>query len=108
MEPVPGPGGVGGDIADRSPGNLDDLAPRLDHLWRHVEAAGRDPGGIDVAVTTGRLGPAAAGFQADEHLEALDDMAALDITWSSTRVPGDSLEEAIEAIERYGAEVIGA
>ena len=33
-------------------------------------------------------------------------MAALGVTWNSTTVPGDSVESAIEAIERYGAEVI--
>ena len=33
-------------------------------------------------------------------------MARLGITWNSTTVPGDSLAHAIEAVERYGAEVI--
>ena len=27
--------------------------------------------------------------------------------WGASGVPGDSLEHAIEAVERYGAEVIG-
>ena len=47
------------------------------------------------------------GFSADAHLAALERMAALGVTWNSTSVPGDSLEHAIEAVERYGAEVIG-
>ena len=85
---------------------LDDLAPMLDHLWRHTEEAGRDPASIDVAFTTGLPGPAEEGFSADAHLEALGDMAALGVTWSSTSVPGDSLDAAIEALERYGSEVI--
>jgi probable F420-dependent oxidoreductase len=87
---------------------LDDLAPMLDHLWRHVEEAGRDRSAIDVAFTTGQPGPADDGFDAGAHLAALDDMAALGVTWNSIGVPGDSLERAIEAVERYGAEVIGA
>jgi probable F420-dependent oxidoreductase len=87
---------------------LDDLAPMLDHLWHHVDEAGRDRSTIDVAFTTGQPGPADEGFVADAHLAAIDDMAALGVTWNSTSVPGESLEQAIEAVERYGAEVIGA
>jgi hypothetical protein len=33
-------------------------------------------------------------------------MAALGVTWNSVGVPGASLERALEALERYGAEVI--
>jgi probable F420-dependent oxidoreductase len=87
---------------------LDDLAPMLDHLWRHVDEAGRDRATIDVAFTTGLPGPAEDDFDAGAHLAALDAMAALGVTWNSTSVPGGSLEQAIEAVERYGSEVIGA
>ena len=85
---------------------LDDLAPMLDHLWRHVEEAGRDRSAIDVAFTTGLPGAGDDGFDAATHLEQLDRMAALGVTWNSTTVPGDSLAHAIDAVERYGAEVI--
>lgn len=87
---------------------LDDLAPMLDHLWRHVDQAGRDRSQIDVSFTTGRPGPDHAEFDAGAHLEALDAMAALGVTWNAVSVPGDSLEQALEAVERYGAEVIQA
>jgi probable F420-dependent oxidoreductase len=87
---------------------LDDLAPMLDHLRRHVEAAGRDPATIDVAFTTGEPGPADPGFDAGAHLAALERMAALGVTWNSIGVPGDSLDRAVEAVERYGTEVIRA
>jgi len=85
---------------------LDDLAPMLAHLWRHAEEAGRDPAAIDVAFTTGLPGPAEPGFAPDAHLATLERMASMGITWSSTTVPGDSLAAAVEAVERYGAEVI--
>ena len=87
---------------------LDDLAPMLDHLWEHVEAVpAATADDIDVAFTTGEPGPADAGVpRPSAHLEALDRMAALGVTWSSTAVPGDSVAAAVEAIERYGAEVI--
>ncbi|HUO47881.1 MAG TPA: LLM class F420-dependent oxidoreductase [Acidimicrobiales bacterium] len=85
---------------------LDDLAPMLDHLHRHVEEEGRDPDGIDVAFTTGRPGPGEARFAAQDHLDALEAMAALGVTWNSVGIPGDSLDHAVEVLERYGAEVI--
>jgi probable F420-dependent oxidoreductase len=87
---------------------LDDLAPLLGHLWRSAEEAGRDPTTIDVAFTTGEPGPAHDDFDSGRHIEAIDRMQALGITWNSTAVPDTSLEQAIEAVERYGAEVIGA
>jgi probable F420-dependent oxidoreductase len=85
---------------------LDDLAPMLDHLWRHVDEAGRDRSTIDISFTTGLPGAGDDGFEAGAHLEQLDRMAAVGVTWNSTTVPGDSLAHAIEAVERYGAEVI--
>jgi len=33
-------------------------------------------------------------------------LAELGVTWCSTGVPGDSLDRAIEALQRYGEEVI--
>ena len=87
---------------------LDDLAPMLVHLWAEVEKAGRDPGQIDVAFTTGLPGASEAGFRAEQHLEALADMAALGVTWTSTNVPGSSIDQAIETMDRYGREVIAA
>ena len=85
---------------------LDDLAPMLDHLWEQVDLAGRSRGDIDVSFTTGLPGPADDGFDAAAQGERLEEMAAMGITWNSTHVPGDSVEHAIEAIERFGAEVI--
>jgi probable F420-dependent oxidoreductase len=87
---------------------IDDLAPMVDHLHRHVEAEGRDPSTIDIAFTTGLPGPADAGFDAGAHLAAFDDLAALGVTWTSVGVPGDSLAHALEALQRYGEEVIAA
>jgi hypothetical protein len=85
---------------------LDDLAPMVGHLRRHTEAAGRDPASIDIAFTTGLPGPQQPAFEAAAHLDALTSMAAIGVTWNSVMVPGDSLDHAVEAVERYGAEVI--
>jgi probable F420-dependent oxidoreductase len=85
---------------------LDDLAPMIDHLYRQVEDEGRDPTTIDVAFTTGQPGPADPGYRPDDHLEALERMATLGVTWNSVSVPGDSLDHAIEVLHQYGDEVI--
>lgn len=86
---------------------LDDLIPMLEDLWIQVEAAGRSRADIDVAFTTGLPGASDPAFRAEEHLSAFETMAGLGITWTSTNVPGDSIEGALECIERYGREVIG-
>jgi probable F420-dependent oxidoreductase len=86
--------------------SLDDLGVLIEDLRAQVEAAGRDPATIDVAFQTGLPGPADLKFSAGEELDALGAMAGLGVTWNGVGVPGDSLERAIEALERYGAEVI--
>lgn len=87
---------------------LEDLAPMLDHLWQHVDEAGRDRSEVDVAFTTGLPGPEHGDFDAAAQLEQLDRMAALGVTWNGITVPGDSLAHALEVVEQYGAEVIQA
>jgi probable F420-dependent oxidoreductase len=85
---------------------LDDLAPMIDDLRRHTEKAGRDPSTIDITFATSRPGPHHPSFRAEADLERLDAMEALGVTWNSVAVPGDSLNRALEALERYGEEVI--
>src|SRR5258707_1384658 len=82
------------------------VAPMLDHLRKHTEQAGRDPASIDVAFTTGRPGPGSDGYTAAAHLDGLEAMGALGVTWNSVGTPGDSLDHAVESLEQYGAEVI--
>jgi hypothetical protein len=85
----------------------EDLARMLDDLWQHVDEAGRDRGEIDVAFSTSAGGsPGSDAFDAAAHLEGLDELTSLGVTWNSTGVPGDSLEHALETLERYGTQVI--
>jgi len=85
---------------------LEDLLPMIDDLRRHLEEANRDPSTVDITFTTGRPGPHHPRFSAEADLERLEAMADAGVTWSSVAVPGDSLEGAIEALQRYGDEVI--
>lgn len=85
----------------------DDLAAMLDELWQLVDEAGRDRSGLDVSFGTPAGGsPADDGFDADAHHAGLDELARLGVTWSSVAVPGDSVDRALETLERYGREVI--
>lgn len=88
---------------------IDDLARMLDDLWRRVDTAGRDRADIDIAFGTSAGGALGSdSFDAEAHRAALDELAALGVTWNGIGVPGDSFDHAIEALEQYGAEVIGA
>ena len=87
---------------------LDDLAAMTDDLRRNLEQAGRDPATVDIAFTTRLAGAGSPAFSPAAHFDALEAMAAIGVTWNSTSVPGTSLAEALEALERYGTEVIAA
>ena len=81
----------------------------LDYLWQQVDAAGRDPAEIDISFTTlAGGGPGAADFNPDAHLEALQELAELGVTWCAVPIPADSLNHAVEALHRYGESVISS
>lgn len=84
-----------------------DLAPLLDELWTMLEDAGRRPGDVDVAFAPPVPGPGHPSFAAAAHLAAVEELGRLGVTWVWTSMPGGSLAEATDALERYGAEVIG-
>lgn len=87
--------------------SLDDLDPMLDHLWRYVGEAGRDPAAIDVCVQAlGCASPGEPGFAPGQHLDTLAALAGRGVTWTSTGVPGDSLDHALEVLELYATTVI--
>ena len=107
--PFPAPAAMAGVVKTPRLETLDDLAVMLDDLWRRVDVAGRDRAAIDVSFVTPAGGaPGDADFDAGAHLEGLAQLAALGVTWHSTMVPGDSIDHAVEALEQYGADVIGA
>jgi probable F420-dependent oxidoreductase len=84
-----------------------ELAVLLDDLWRRVDAAGRDRSQIDVAFMTDAGGsPGDDDFDGAAQLEGIAELAELGVTWASITVPGDSLAHALEALERYGDQVI--
>ncbi len=83
------------------------LAEAIDDLQARVEGAGRDPSSIDIAFSTPAGGdPSSEAFAADAHLEGLAQLSSLGITWVQVGLPGDSVEHAVETLERYGDQVI--
>jgi probable F420-dependent oxidoreductase len=87
--------------------SVEDLKPMLDHLWRCVDEAGRDPSGIDISLQPlGCAPPGDEAFDPQRTLDRLGTLADLGVTWTSTGVPGDSLDRAVEALEQYAATVI--
>ena len=83
------------------------LAAGVDDLRRRLEEAGRDPAAVDITFTNDAGGnPGDDDFNAAAYLAAAADLADAGVTWVQVSVPGDSLAHAVEAIERFGAEVI--
>ncbi len=82
--------------------SVDALAEGVDDLRRRLDRSGRDPEGVDVCFA------APSGGGAGGHLGALEDLARIGVTWVQVPVPGDSVEHAVETVQRYGEEVIGA
>lgn len=105
--PFPAPPAMAGTAKTPPLETVADLAEMLDYLWRHVDEAGRNRADIDVSFGTPAGGsPADDTFDADAHLEGLEELAHLGVTWCGVTVPGDSLAHAIETLERYGEQVI--
>ncbi len=83
------------------------LSDATDDLRRRLDAAGRDPSAVDISFSTREGGsPENDDFNAEAHLAAIADLGALGVTWLQVGLPGDSLEHAIETIQRYGEQVI--
>jgi hypothetical protein len=86
---------------------VDDLRPMVEELWRFLEEAGRDPASIDISFGSNAGGnPGSDSFNADAYLNALEELTKLGVTWSGVTVPGDSLDHAIETLQRFGDAVI--
>ena len=105
--PFPAPRGLAATARTVPLETLDDLSALLDDFWRQTESIDRDPAEIDVSFTTLSGGsPGDADFNPDAHLEDLDHLAGLGVTWCAAHIPADSLPHSLEALARYGESVI--
>ncbi|MGH9274804.1 MAG: LLM class F420-dependent oxidoreductase, partial [Acidimicrobiales bacterium] len=105
--PFPAPAGLAQTARTTALDTPERLAEAIDDLRSRLDTAGRDPASIDIAFANHVGGdPASDGFDADAHLEGLADLAGLGVTWVQVGLPGDSLEHAVETLQRYGELVI--
>ncbi|BBZ27920.1 LLM class F420-dependent oxidoreductase [Mycolicibacterium madagascariense] len=88
--------------------SLTALGEAIDDLRRRCDDAERDPSTLDVTFTNVDGGsPADADFEADRYLAGVDRLARLGVTWVQVHVPGDGLARTLEAIQKFGEQVIG-
>jgi probable F420-dependent oxidoreductase len=105
--PFPAPAIVANTARTASLDTAEAFAEAVDDLRRRLDAAGRDPAGVDVCFANPAGGnPADDGFDADAHLEGLAGLADTGVTWVQVGLPGDSVEHAAEVAQRYGESVI--
>jgi probable F420-dependent oxidoreductase len=105
--PFPAPAGLARTARTVALDSPEGLAEAIGDLHARLEAAGRDPGSIDIAFSNPAGGdPSADSFNPDEHLEGIARLAQLGVTWVHVGLPGDSVAHVVEMIERYGEQVI--
>ena len=107
--PFPAPRGLAATARTVPLETLKDLRTLLEDLWRQADSAGRDPAEIDVSFTTLTGGsPTDEDFNTGAHMEALQALEDLGVTWCMVRTPSDSVSSAVDALHRYGESVIAA
>ena len=86
--------------------SLDDLAALLSYLHEHAASIGRtDP--IDIMFMCFDGGaPEDSTFNASQHVEALHEQEAIGINYSALNGAEGSKQQALDAVARYGDEVI--
>src|SRR6476620_2732329 len=89
--------------------SLDALAEGIADLQRRCAPAAMDGTGIDITFSNrGGGAPGDDDFNADAYLSALEQLAAVGVTWAQVQVPGDSLQRAVDAIGLFGSSVIAS
>ncbi|OBF11393.1 LLM class F420-dependent oxidoreductase [Mycobacterium sp. ACS4331] len=107
--PFPAPPGLAQAARTAPLDSVERLATGITDLRRRLEEAGRDPHGVDVAISPFTpAGPGDDDFNADAYLDELQRLADAGVTWVHVGIPGDSLTHALEAVDRFRATVIEA
>jgi alkanesulfonate monooxygenase SsuD/methylene tetrahydromethanopterin reductase-like flavin-dependent oxidoreductase (luciferase family) len=105
--PFPAPAGLAKTARTVALDTPERLAEAIADLHARLDAAHRDPASIDIAFTNPAGGdPSSDAFDAETHVEGLRALAGLGVTWVQVGLPGDSLEHAVETLQRYGEHVI--
>ena len=87
--------------------SVEALGVAIDDLRRRCDAAGRDAGALDIAFTNSEGGhPGSSDFNAAAHIDGLQGLEKIGVTWVHVHLPGDSIAHALEAVDQFRAEVI--
>jgi hypothetical protein len=78
----------------------------IEDLTRRLDAAGRGLKEIDIAAGSDG-GSLTSAMSADQRLESFAEIERIGVTVTSVAVPRDSVHAAIDALVRFGAEVLG-
>jgi probable F420-dependent oxidoreductase len=82
------------------------LALAVAEMRQLAADAGRDPDEIAVQVETSSSKSWADDADMEPHLDRIGELATAGATWFVVDPPGDDAEKGIDALRRYGAEVI--
>lgn len=83
------------------------LATAIEDLRRRLDAAGRDPEGVDITFTNfGGGDPGGHDFDAAAYLDGVAELEKLGVTWLQVTVPGDSRGHLLQTLARFGETVI--
>jgi alkanesulfonate monooxygenase SsuD/methylene tetrahydromethanopterin reductase-like flavin-dependent oxidoreductase (luciferase family) len=85
-------------------GSDEELGTLVADIKDRMAQHGRDPESLDVLAQSTRR--PAASASAGEMFEAVAGLESLGVTWTSLPVPRRGLEAALEAITRFGDEII--
>ena len=107
--PFAAPAGLAQTASTAAMDSVDALSAGIEDLRRRCDAAGRDWSTLDIGFTNlVRTHPGDTDFNAGEYLEGVERLASAGVTWVQVQLPGDSLAHTLEAIDRFGREVVAA
>ncbi len=86
--------------------SLDALAAAVADLRERCESAGRDPRSLDIQLESAETNVLIHGHSLERHAEFLAQLADIGVNWFVVNTPAASTGEALEALARYGEEVI--
>ncbi|HXL61112.1 MAG TPA: LLM class F420-dependent oxidoreductase [Mycobacterium sp.] len=84
------------------------LAAAVEQLREFVVDEDRDPAAVEVQVETPQAGAWASAESLERHRDHLGELSAVGVTSFVVKVPGDDPHRAIDALNRYGNDVIAA
>jgi probable F420-dependent oxidoreductase len=85
-------------------GSDEDLAAMIREIKGWMEEAGRDPSKLDVAC--GSMTPLPEDASVQQQLDQLGELGEMGITWTGARIARRPFPEMLDAMRRYGDEVI--